>query len=136
LGILSVYNSLKPKQKFVSIDIVNDCRFVPEIIKNDKRVTIDNNFDSLDKNKIEKYFTKKQINFIFFDTIHTYEQIKQEYDLWEPYMADDCIFMIDDIWDIQEDRTKWKFHEELNCSEKYDITEWAHARTGFGVYRK
>jgi hypothetical protein len=51
-------------------------------------------------------------------------------------MSDGCIFLIDDIRDIQDDRSKWKFHEELQCSEKYDITEWGHARTGFGVYKK
>jgi len=136
MGILAIYNSLKTKQKFISIDIINDCRFVPKIIREDKRVIIDNNFNSLDSAKIKNYFRPKQIDLLFFDTIHTYEQIKQEYELWQSYMSDECIFLIDDIRDIQEDRSKWKFHEEVTCSEKYDITDWGHARTGFGVYKK
>lgn len=136
LGLLSMYNGLKENQLLYSIDIVDDLRFIPEIIINDSRVNILNNFNSLDKNRIAKEFKPKSISLIFFDTVHTYEQIFEEYNCWEPYLKDDCVILIDDIQNIQSDRTKWKFHEEFNCNVKYDITEWAHNRTGFGVYLK
>lgn len=134
LGILSIYDALNPNSTFYSLDIVDDNRFVPDLIKNDKRVKIMNNFNSLDLRKISTEFSKKTISLIFFDTIHTYEQISQEYKCWEPFMMDNCIMLIDDIRDVQDDRTKWKFHEEIDWQYKYDVTEWAHNNTGFGVY--
>lgn len=136
LGILSMYNGLKENQLLYSIDIVDDIRFVPDVIANDPRVNIINNFNSLDVDKISKYFKPKSISLIFFDTVHTYEQIFQEYKCWESYLKDNCVILIDDIRDIQWDRTKWKFHQECNCKVKYDITEWAHNPSGFGVYLK
>ena len=47
---------------------------------------------------------------IFLDTIHTYEQVLAEFILWEPYMKDDCVMLIDDIRPSMEGRTKWRFH--------------------------
>ena len=71
---------------------------------------------------------------IFMDTIHTYEQVLAEYITWKLYMKDDCVILIDDIRPTMPDRTKWKFQEDFNPSEKHDVTEWAHNDTGFGVY--
>ena len=73
---------------------------------------------------------------IFLDTIHTYEQVLAEFILWEPYMKDDCVMLIDDIRPSMAGRTKWRFHTELGYTYKYDVTEWAHNDTGFGVYLK
>ena len=73
---------------------------------------------------------------IFLDTIHTYEQVLAEFQLWEQYMKDDCVMLIDDIRPSMPGRTKWRFHTELDYTYKYDVTEWAHNDTGFGVYLK
>ena len=48
LGILSVYDALKPDSEFYTLDIVDDVRFINDKIKNDSRVHILNDFDALD----------------------------------------------------------------------------------------
>ena len=136
LGILSIYDALQPNSKLYTLDIVDDVRFVNDKIKNDPRVHILNDFDALNADRVEKTFDKKSISLIFLDTIHTYEQVTEEFKLWEPYMKDDCIMCIDDIRPSMPGRTKWKFHQELDYANKYDVTEWAHNDTGFGVYLK
>ena len=136
LGILSIYDALQPTSEFYTLDIVNDNRFVTDKIKNDSRVHILNDFNSLDVSRIKKSFKKKSISMIFLDTIHTYEQVLEEFKLWEPYMKDDCVMLIDDIRPCMPGRTKWRFHKELDYTYKYDVTEWAHNDTGYGVYLK
>ena len=136
LGILSIYDALGENSELYTLDIVDDVRFINDKIKSDSRVHILNDFNSLDADRIEKTFEKKSISMIFLDTIHTYEQVTQEFKLWEPYMKDDCIMLVDDIRDYMPGRTKWRFHTELDYTYKYDVTEWAHNDTGFGVYLK
>ena len=136
LGILSIYDALSENSKLYTLDIVDDVRFINDKIKSDSRVHILNDFNSLDANRIEKTFEKKSISMIFLDTIHTYEQVTQELELWGPYMKDDCVILVDDICDYVPGNTKWKFHKEYIVSHKYDVTKWAHNPTGFGVYLK
>ena len=136
LGILSIYDALSENSELYTLDIVDDVRFINDKIKSDSRVHILNDFNSLDANRIEKTFEKKSISMIFLDTIHTYEQVSLEFKLWEPYMKDDCVMLIDDIRDYMPCRTKWRFHTELDYTYKYDVTEWAHNDTGYGVYLK
>ena len=134
LGILSIYDALSENSELYTLDIVDDVRFINDKIKSDSRVHILNDFNSLDADRIEKTFEKKSISMIFLDTIHTYEQVTQELELWGPYMKDDCVILVDDICDYVPGNTKWKFHKEYIVSHKYDVTEWAHNPTGFGVY--
>ena len=136
LGILSIYDALSENSELYTLDIVDDVRFINSKIKSDPRVHILNDFNSLDADRIEKTFEKKSISMIFLDTIHTYEQVLEEFKLWEPYMKDDCVMLIDDIRPSMIGRTKWRFHTELDYTYKYDVTEWAHNDTGFGVYLK
>ena len=136
LGILSIYDALSENSELYTLDIVDDVRFINDKIKSDTRVKILNDFDALDSDRVSKTFEKKSISMIFLDTIHTYEQVLAEFQLWEPYMEDDCVMLIDDIRPSMEGRTKWRFHKELNYTYKYDVTEWAHNDTGFGVYLK
>ena len=136
LGILSIYDALSNNSELYTLDIVDDVRFINDKIKSDSRVHILNDFNSLDVERIKKTFEKKSISMIFLDTIHTYEQVTQEFKLWEPYMKDDCVMLIDDIRDYMPGRTKWRFHTELDYTYKYDVTEWAHNDTGYGVYLK
>lgn len=134
LGVLSIYDAMKVNQTFYTLDIIDDLRFVNQKIKNDKRIRIMNDFNSLDSERVSKEFDKKSISMIFMDTLHTYEQISQEYLVWEPYLKDDCVILIDDIRPSMIGRTKWKFHKNININYKYDVTDWAHNDTGFGVY--
>ena len=136
LGILSIFDALSENSELYTLDIVDDVRFINDKIKSDSRVHILNDFNSLDSDRIEKTFEKKSISMIFLDTIHTYEQVLEEFKLWEPYMKDDCVMLIDDIRPSMPGRTKWQWHVETPFTQKYDITEWAHNDTGFGVYVK
>ena len=136
LGILSIYDALSDNSELYTLDIVDDVRFINDKIKSDSRVHILNDFNSLDVDRIDKTFDKKSISMIFLDTIHTYEQVVEEFKLWEPYMRDDCVMLVDDIRDCIPGRTKWRFHTELDYTYKYDVTEWAHNDTGYGVYLK
>ena len=136
LGILSIYDALSENSELYTLDIVDDVRFINDKIKSDSRVHILNDFNSLDVDRIKKTFEKKSISMIFLDTIHTYEQVSLEFKLWEPYMKDDCVMLIDDIRDYMPGRTKWRFHTELDYTYKFDVTEWAHNDTGYGVYLK
>ena len=136
LGILSIYDALSENSELFTLDIVDDVRFINDKIKSDSRVHILNDFNSLDADRIEKTFEMKSISMIFLDTIHTYEQVLEEFKLWEPYMKDDCVMLIDDIRPSMPGRTKWRFHTELDYTHKYDVTEWAHNDTGYGVYLK
>ena len=136
LGILSIYDALSENSELYTLDIVDDVRFINDKIKSDSRVKILNDFDALDSDRVSKTFEKKSISMIFLDTIHTYEQVLAEFILWEPYMKDDCVMLIDDIRPSMEGRTKWRFHTELGYTYKCDVTEWAHNDTGFGVYLK
>ena len=136
LGILSIYDALSENSELYTLDIVDDVRFINDKIKSDSRVHILNDFNSLDADRIENTFEKKSISMIFLDTIHTYEQVLAEFQLWEPYMKDDCVMLIDDIRPSMPGRTKCKIHTELDYTYKYDVTEWAHNDTGYGVYLK
>ena len=51
-------------------------------------------------------------------------------------MKDNCVVVVDDIRPSMPGRTKWKWHQEVDIANKYDVTEWAHNDTGFGVYLK
>lgn len=134
LGVLSIYDALKENQTFYTLDIVNDLRFVNQKIKDDERVKIMNDFNSLDRERVSREFKEKSISMIFMDTIHTYEQVVSEYEIWKPYLKDGCVILIDDIRPIMSERTKWWFHQEVDIKYKYDVTEWAHNDTGFGAY--
>ena len=136
LGILSIYDALKENQTFYTLDIIHDIRFINDKIKNDSRVYILYDFDSLDEGRVDSTFEKKSISMIFMDTIHTYEQLVEEYRIWGPYLKDNCVVVVDDIRPSMPGRTKWKWHQEVDIANKYDVTEWAHNDTGFGVYLK
>jgi hypothetical protein len=134
---LAIYDALKKRQKFYSLDIFKDCRYVVPEVYEDSRVQIMNDFNSTDIDRIKKTFKPKSIGMLFCDTIHLYEQIKEEYDVWSPYLKDDAIIVVDDIRDdfsSSDLRTKWKFHEEWS-GIKFDVTDTAHL-SGFGIYLK
>lgn len=132
---LAIYDALKKNQKFYSLDIINDCRYVTSDVYDDSRVSIINDFNSVDGDRIKSIFKLKSIGMLFCDTIHTYEQVSTEYNVWSPYLKDDAIIIVDDIRDnfsASDARTKWKFHDEWR-GIKYDVTDTAH-QSGFGIY--
>lgn len=85
----------EPTQKIYSFDLVRDLRFVPSYIQNDPRVRT----YVMNVNAPEAYtiFDKVPIDVLFCDTIHTAEQLSNEWNLYSPRLADQAIVFVDDI---------------------------------------
>ncbi len=126
---VAILCALKPTQTFYSIDIIYDYRYVNKSLIGDNFKIIIG--DCLNKNTIDQI--EDGIDLIFLDTIHTYEQVKKEFDLYKSKLNDGCIVLIDDI----KLNDKGIFFEELTY-EKYDISELCHSISGFGafIYKK
>lgn len=132
LGILSIFESIKKYDdvKLTTIDIINDLRYVPDFIKNSEKVDFVFG-DVLDHDTIEAVKNNGPIDMILFDTIHTEEQLRKEWNTYEPLLSDTALVLIDDIYH----ETKYKFFEKI----KHDkIVDYKMHSTGFGIvfYKK
>jgi hypothetical protein len=124
---IAIYHGLKKNQKLISVDIVKDQRYIPNIIYKDKRVKFIFG-DCLDLNSYDKdTLIPIDIDIFWTDTIHTYEQISSEFFVYEPLLSDEAIIVIDDI--NLNDKGKF-FHE--SPYPKFDLTNICHS-SGFGV---
>jgi predicted O-methyltransferase YrrM len=150
LSTLAMLDAIKASQTFVTVDTVEDLRFLPPDKTNK---LIDNNqFFAMVGNCLDpemilavSKIINGKINLLFCDTIHVYEQVKKEFEMYKPLLADEAIILVDDIQDdylhLEERhpdrRTKYKFYEEWD-GEKYDLTELCHDPSGFAafVYRR
>ena len=74
----------------------------------------------------------RDIDVLFSDTVHTYEQIKSEYGIYEPLLADEAMIIVDDI----KLNDKGRFFEEW-LGEKSDLIGLCR-KSGFDVmvYRR
>lgn len=124
-GILSGLSD--EKQIFYSVDITKNLRYVSDRAKSDDRFKWVIG-DCLDLSIFSTSEIPKNINFLFLDTIHTYEQVKNEFYVWEPLLADKCLVAIDDI----RSNDKGKFFDEMSY-QKYDLTYLCHT-SGFGIF--
>jgi hypothetical protein len=127
LSTLSIYESLKPNQKFYTIDIEKDLRLLPESFFNDERVII--LYDNCLNDNILSLFKDKSIDLLFSDTTHTYNQINSEYDSYKNKMKDESILLVDDI----KLNDKGVFFDRWS-GEKYSLDSWAH-ESGFGCFK-
>jgi len=148
LSTLAILDALKPTHTFVTYDIVEDLRFVnPEKALKLKNIFWPTIEDVLGENtqRFSEWICDRygKISLLFCDTLHTYEQLTAEIKVFEKFLCDEAIILVDDI---QNDfthpnkkyhRTKYRFFEEWE-GEKYDITQWAHNPTGFAafIYRR
>ena len=151
LSTMAILDSMKPNDKFVSIDTIPDLRFVPPDLANplvEKEVFLPLISDCLSEEAVDSvqiFTNNKKIDLLFCDTIHTYEQIKKEFEVYEPLLSDSAIILVDDIQNDHEHlpynhpdrRSKYLFFEEWK-GEKYDITELCHNPSGFAafIYRR
>lgn len=151
LSTLAILDAMSKDQKFISIDIDKDLRFVPKEKANP--LIVAGSFIALigDCNHpavihhIEKYLQGKKIELLFCDTVHNYKQIKLEFETYKHLLADEAIILVDDIQNDhlhlpeghRDRRTKYRFYEEWE-GEKYDLTELCHNPTGFAafIYRR
>jgi hypothetical protein len=127
VSTVMIYSELPADAKYTTVDIVKDQCYVPEEIRKDSRVRFVYG-DALDLNIYENDIPKN-IDWLFTDTVHFYQQVKDEYDVYESLLADGAFILIDDI-NLKDKR---KLFDELPF-EKWDLTEWCH-HNGFGMLR-
>jgi predicted O-methyltransferase YrrM len=127
ISTVMMYSELSPNAKLTSVDIDKDQRYVPEEIYKDSRVRFIWG-DALDLN-IYKGNIPNNIDFLFTDTVHFYQQVKDEYDVYVSLLSDGAFILIDDIYV----KDKSKLFKELPF-EKWDLTSWCHGN-GFGLLR-
>ncbi len=127
ISTVMMYSELPPQAKLTTVDIDKDQRYVPEEVFKDTRVRFVWG-DALDLN-IYQGDIPHDIDFLFTDTVHFYQQVKDEYDVYEPLLKDGAFILIDDIY-IKD---KAKLFRELPF-EKWDLTSWCHGN-GFGLLR-
>ena len=133
LSTLAIYDALNESSKFVSIDIVKDLRFVPPEVFEDPRFIfgVADCLDPISVLSTQRYFFPNKIDFVFFDTIHTYKQISSEYQNFKNILSDDCIILVDDI-NLAD---KGKFYDEWE-GPKWKLGYNFHGPAGFAVFRK
>jgi predicted O-methyltransferase YrrM len=149
LSTISILDSMKDDQIFITIDTAPDLRFVPSELANPMinsgifQAVIGDCTDYNTLRAVDQFAKGKSIDLLFCDTIHTYEQVKLEFETYESLLSDEAIILVDDI---QNDfthkseayhRTKYRFYEEWT-GEKYDITKLCHNPSGFAafIYRR
>jgi len=120
-----IYSELPPESRLISVDIQQDQRYVPEEVWQDPRVRFVFG-DCLDIN-IYGDEIPIDIDVLWTDTVHFYEQVRNEFDVYEPLLADEALIIVDDI--LVSD--KGRFFKEASCA-KYDLTALCHG-SGFGV---
>jgi len=127
VSTVMIFSELAQECELTSVDIVKDQRYVPQEIFKDSRVKFIYG-DALDLS-IYGHKTPTEIDWLFTDTIHFYGQLKDEYNVYEPLLADGAFILIDDI-NLNDKR---KLFDDLPF-EKWDLTDWCH-HNGFGMLR-
>ena len=144
LSTISILDSLNQTNHFITYDVVDDLRFVDlNKIEEQKKSFQFVKLDCLSEQALEiiQQTCKEHgnISLLFCDTVHTYEQLSQEFELYEPFLADEAIILVDDIQDNYESedpvwhRTKYRFYKEWK-GDKYDLTDLCHYPTGFAAF--
>lgn len=125
---IAIFHGLKKNQKFLTVDMEKDQRYVPEKIFKDPRVKFVFG-DCLNLDSYLKSGTKipVDIDILFTDTVHFYEQVSAEFAVYEPLLSDEALVVIDDI----HLNDKGKFFSSAPY-EKYDLTGICHI-SGFGA---
>lgn len=130
MSTMMIYSELPVDSRLITVDLIRDQRYVPDEMFNDPGVSFVYG-DACDL-AIYKGAIPLDINVLYTDTVHTYEQVKSEYDIYEPLLANEALIIVDDLkWN-----DKGRFFEEWP-DEQYDLTELCHG-SGFGVmvYRR
>lgn len=125
ISTVMLYSELPVESQLISVDLEKDQRYVPDQMWEDKRVKfIYGNCLDL---SIYNDSIPCNIDIFWTDTIHSYEQIRNEFEIYEPLLSDESIIVIDDI-NLND---KKRFFDEI-IHEKFDLTTLCHS-SGFGV---
>ena len=119
LSTLCMYNALPQDGTFTSIDIIKDLRYCPDEMFSDSRV----NFIYGDVSDLSIFKNNYPFNteLLFTDTIHFDYQLRNEYSIYQNFLADSALLAIDDI-NVNDKR---KLFDELPFP-KWDLTEFCH----------
>jgi len=125
---IGLYHGLQKGQRLVTVDTDKDQRYVPKEVFDDKRITFVFG-DCLDlkaylRTGIEIPF---DIDILWTDTVHYDEQLRSEWYVYEPLLADEALVVIDDI----RVNDKGKFFAEIPFWKR-DLAATCHGN-GFGV---
>jgi predicted O-methyltransferase YrrM len=126
LSTLCIYEGMSPESRFVSVDLVKDLRYCPEVMFTDPRVE----FVYGDVCDLEIFRDKimVDIDFLFTDTIHFDFQLRDEWSVYQHLLSDKSLVAIDDI----NTNDKRKLFDELQF-KKWDLTEVCHV-SGWGLF--
>lgn len=127
VSTVMMYSELLPEAHITSVDIFKDQRYIPESVARDRRVRMVIG-DALNLNIYQGNIPEK-VDFLFTDTVHFYQQVKDEYDIYKHLLADEAYILIDDIYV----KDKGKLFQELPF-EKWDLSSWCH-HNGFGLLK-
>ena len=120
-----IWSELPEDSHLISVDIVRDQRYVPEEMWQDARVRFVFG-DCLDLS-IYGDEVPIDVDVLWTDTMHTYQQVRDEFDVYEPLLSDQALIVVDDI----RLNDKGRFFEEAPWA-KWDLTTLCHS-SGFGV---
>jgi predicted O-methyltransferase YrrM len=124
LSTLAMYHTLPQNTPLYTVDMVKDLRLVPEFVFQDSRM----HFIFGDSRDLSLYEPLPiDIDFWWSDTVHNDAQLRSEFHVWEPLLADEALIAIDDI-NLNDKR---KFFDE-SPHAKWDLTKLCHV-SGFGA---
>ncbi|MFZ3062827.1 MAG: class I SAM-dependent methyltransferase [Actinomycetota bacterium] len=125
-SMLCLLQELPPDSEIISVDLERDLRFIPSEVFDDPRIrfVFGNDLDL----SIYGDNLPEDIDFLFIDTEHIYQQISREWSIYKYLLKNEAIVVIDDI----RLNDMYKFWEELPY-EKLEITRDCHD-SGFGFF--
>lgn len=126
LSTLAIYEYLPSNASFITIDILEDVRYCPDEMFRDSRVQFLIG-DVISADTIGQ--VPINIDFLFTDTVHYYQQLRDEFDVYQHLLADGALVAIDDI----RLNDKGKFWEEIPY-QKWDLTDICHD-SGWGIFQ-
>lgn len=98
---------------------------------------VDKYFDQLQINPLRMTFNKaldkfadQSIDLLHIDGLHTYEDVKEDFDNWLPKLKKEGIILMHDIVEMKDDFGVYKLWEEIK--QKYHTIDFVHSH-GLGV---
>lgn len=125
LGTLSIADGMTKDQTFFTVDIVKDLRYVPsEILERDNVYSFVGDCLTLKTFKTKR---PENIDLLFCDTVHTYQQVSKEFELYKKFLSKQAVVLVDDINfnDKGQFVDEWKYGEVIRCDKLHG--------TGFGI---
>lgn len=125
-SILCMLQELGQSSELISVDMEKDLRFCPPEVFDDVRIrfVFGNDLDlSIFGGNIPF-----DVDFLFIDTDHTYQQIAKEWSVYQHLLSNEAIVVLDDI----RLNDMYRFWQELDY-KKLETTDDCHI-SGFGFF--